>query len=116
MTIDGIERAPLVTDWGRWRRVVISTPTSMAFHRMDDSFVIYGAKVDTAAKSIDVTSPADKSWKAHFAFQQPAPDVLLLDGEMDGRKVHMETRLFDRNRFLLMNRGFNWIQERPFNR
>jgi hypothetical protein len=116
MTIDGVERAPLVTDWGRWRRVVISTPTSMAFHRMDDSFVIYGAKVDAAAKSIDVTSPADKNWKAHFAFQQPAPDTLLLDGEMDGHKVHVETRLFDRSTFLLISRGFNWIQERPFNR
>ena len=28
----------------------------------------------------------------------------------------MEARLFDPARFPLLTRGFNWIQERPFNR
>jgi hypothetical protein len=32
---------------------------------------------------------------------------------MEGHKVRMETRRFDRNKFLLESRGFNRIQERP---
>ena len=40
----------------------------------------------------------------------------LLDGDLDGKKLHMETTDVDRTRFLLVNRGFNWIQEVPFNR
>ena len=45
-----------------------------------------------------------------------ARDRLILDGDLDGRKLHMETTYFDRSRFLLVKRGFNWIQELPFNR
>jgi hypothetical protein len=35
---------------------------------------------------------------------------------MDNHKMHMQLHLVDRNKFLLVNRGFNWIQEYPFNR
>ena len=48
--------------------------------------------------------------------QQPAADRLILDGDLDGKKLHMETTYVDASRFLLVNRRFNWIQEVPFNR
>jgi len=35
---------------------------------------------------------------------------------MDGHKVHMQLELFDRKKFLLVSRGFHWVQENPFNR
>jgi len=41
---------------------------------------------------------------------------LVLDGDMDRHKVHMQLKLLDRNKFLLVSRGFHWIQEIPFNR
>jgi hypothetical protein len=31
-------------------------------------------------------------------------------------KVHMQLQLVDRKTFLLVNRGFHWVQEYPFNR
>jgi hypothetical protein len=37
MSIDGIVRSPLLTDYDRWRRVVFDFPQWMAFERMDDS-------------------------------------------------------------------------------
>src|SRR5262249_41747712 len=37
MLINGVERAPLVTDYERWRRVVIQNATSVSFWRMDDT-------------------------------------------------------------------------------
>ena len=46
MTIDGHDASPLVTDYGRWRRVIFQTPTGMTFQRMDDTFAGYGAKID----------------------------------------------------------------------
>jgi hypothetical protein len=48
-----------------------------------------------------------------LAFQRPAPGRLMLDGSMDGRKIHMELELVDRDKFLLVSRGFHWIQEIP---
>ena len=96
--------------------MIVQNAATVAFWRMDDTFVAYPSTVDTTAKSIALTKAADKSWNARFTFQQLAPDRLVLDGTMDGHAVHLETRLFDRHNFLLVNRGFHWIQESPLNR
>ena len=115
MYIDGVERAPLVTDWGRWRRLVVQSRSAIAFWRMDDTVITYPAAVDTAARSIALTA-ADKKAIGQLRYAQPAPDVLILDGDLNGHQLRLETRLVDRNTFLLVSRGFHWIQEAPFNR
>ena len=114
MTINGVERAPLVTDYERWRRVVIQNATSVTFWRMDDTAAHVPGRVDLDAKTITMTRP--RARRVVLAVKQPAEDRLILDGDLDGKKLHMETTYFDRSRFLLVNRGFNWIQELPFNR
>jgi uncharacterized membrane protein YphA (DoxX/SURF4 family) len=116
MTIDGQIRSPLVTDFDRWRRVVFDRPTMVAFQRMNDSFVIFGVRVDTNANGLALSKGNDSAWTAPFSFQRPAGNRLILDGRMDGRDVRLEMTLVDRNTFLLVNRGFHWIQEYPFNR
>jgi len=118
MTINGVERAPLVTDYDRWRRVVIQTGVTMNFWRMDDTTFGMPAQYDMAKKTITLTQGAGAQAKTlgAFAFDQPAPDRLVLDGELNGRKIRMETRLFPRDSFPLVTRGFHWIQEVPFNR
>ena len=116
MTIDGQVRSPLLSDYGRWRRVVFDFPTLASFQRMDDSFARYGVKIDVNSNGLVLTKSDDKDWKANFAFQRPTPDQLILDGQMDGHKVRMQLRLFDREKFLLVSRGFHWVQENPFNR
>jgi len=87
----------------------------MTFQRMDDTFLNYGATIDTKDGGITLTKAADKNWKASFKFQRPGQDELTLDGEMDGHRFHMQLELLDGNKLLLMNRGFHWIQEYPFN-
>jgi hypothetical protein len=116
MYVDGIERSPLITDWGRWRRVLIQTSSGLTFQRMDDTFAGYPGKYDMPAKTIALTKPSDKTWKASFTFQRPDNDHMTLDGRMDGHQVKLQLTLFDRRKFLLVGRGFNWIQEFPFNR
>jgi hypothetical protein len=83
---------------------------------MDDTFVSYAAKIDTNSRTVALTSPNDKSFAANFTFEQPAADRLTLAGDMNGRAIRMQMHLVDRNSFLLINRGFHWIQEYPFNR
>jgi hypothetical protein len=115
MAIDGETRSPLVTDFDRFRRVIFDRPTQAAFQRMNDTFEFYGAKIDTAAKTVTLTRPNAES-PGTFSYEQPAPDVLVLNGSIDGRKMQIQTRLLDRNSFLLVTRGFHWVQEYPFNR
>jgi hypothetical protein len=114
MTIDGVERSPLVTDYERWRRVIIQSPTTVAFWRMDDTFFYLGSKVDTGAKTVALSRGTSAA--GSLTFQQPAADQLVFDGAIDNHKIHMETSLVDHTKFMLLSRGFNWIQEFPFNR
>jgi len=116
MSVDGQIRSPLTIDYGRWKRLIFDVPTTMVFQRMDDSFVYYGTAMNITENSIDLSKGGDKNWKANFRFQRPLQDQLSLDGDMDGHKIHMQLQLFDRNKFLLVNRGFHWVQEFPFNR
>lgn len=116
MSIDGVERSALVTDYDRWRRVIFDNPARMSFQRMDDTFAGFGNKIDMAAKSLTLTKPQDPKWTASFTFQQAAADRMVIDGTMDGKNVRMELGLFPREKLLLVSRGFNWVQEFPFNR
>jgi hypothetical protein len=85
---------------------------------MDDTTYGVPAQVDLTAKTITLTLGQGDQRKTigTFSIDQPAPDRLVLDGALNGRKIRMETHLFPRENFLLVNRGFNWIQELPFNR
>jgi hypothetical protein len=114
MVIDGQTRSPLTTDYDRFRRVIFDRPTQAAFQRMNDTFVPYAAKIDTSAKTVTLTRSggSPSSW----SYEQPSPDVLVLNGSIDGRKMQIQARLFDRSNFLLVTRGFHWVQEYPFNR
>lgn len=116
MSIDGRIRSPLVTDYDRWRRLAFQSPTSMSFHRMDDTVARYGAAIDVSAGTLTLSKANDKAWSATFTFARPAPDRLTLAGTMDGRAIEMELSLVDHTKFQLLNRGFNWVQEYPFNR
>jgi uncharacterized membrane protein YphA (DoxX/SURF4 family) len=116
LSIDGQLRSPLLNDYDRWRRVIFEFPTAIAFQRMDDSFERYGASINVSDRTLALTKGSDQTWKANFNFQRVAQDQLTLDGSMGGHKIHMQLQLVDRNKFLLVNRGFHWIQEYPFNR
>src|ERR1700690_2118419 len=114
--IDGQLRSPLLTDGGRWRRAIFEFPTRMAFQRMDDSFARCAATLNVKDNTLELTRDDDKNWKANFRFQRVAENQLTLDGNMDSHKVHIQLQLVDRKPFLLVNRGFHWVQEYPFNR
>jgi uncharacterized membrane protein YphA (DoxX/SURF4 family) len=116
MSVDGQTRSPLLNDYGRWRRVVFELPVTMTFQRMDDTFSGFVAAIDAPQKKITLSKRNDNKWKAAFTYARPSHDHLLLDGNMDGHTVHMDLSLMDRNKFLLVSRGFHWVQDVPFNR
>ena len=126
MSIDGQIRSPLVTDYDRWRRMIVQTGASVMFQRMDDTFTGYGAKVDTAAKVITLLgAPAtptpvppqgQPAEVGKLTYEQPSPERLILDGTIDGKAMHMELQYYERNNFRLIQSRFRWIQDYPFNR
>lgn len=116
MSVDGKLRPALFADHDRWRRVVFDFSTFMSFQRPDDTFTGYGSAINEKDHTIALTKPADKNWKATLTYTRPAPDQLVLNGSMDGHQVEMKLKLMDRDKFTLVNRGFHWINEYPFQR
>jgi hypothetical protein len=116
LSIDGQVRSPLITDYDRWRRAIFDFPERITFQRMDDSFAGYGAAIDVNSKTIALTKNSDEKWKGNLTFQRVAPDQLILDGTMDNHKIHMQLQQLDSSKFLLVSRGFHWVQDYPFNR
>ena len=116
MSIDGTVHPALLDDKDRWRRVVFELTTRTTFQKMDETYTGYGSAIDEKAKTLTLTKSDDAKWKASFGFERPAADELVLDGTMDGHKIHAQMKLFDRKQFTLVNRGFHWINEYPFQR
>jgi len=96
--------------------VVFDFQNGMSVQLMDDSFLGYGAAINEKDKSMALTKFNDNKWKASLKYDRAAPDRLTLDGALDGHLTHVRLELMDRKRFLLVSRGFHWIQEYPFNR
>jgi hypothetical protein len=113
LSIDGQFRSPLLNDYDRWRRAIFDLPNRMAFQRMDDSYARFGAEIN--GNTLALSKEDDKNWKANFYCQRVAQDQMTLDGNIDSHRIHMQLQLVDLNKFLLVSRGFHWIQEYPFN-
>jgi hypothetical protein len=115
MSIDGHLRPPLLTDKDLWRNAIFDFPERMTVQRMNGEFAHYNVSFKMDAKTLELTRNG-KSAKSNLTFQQPSPGQLAFDGTLEGHKVHMQLQVVDSNQFLLVNRGFHWVQEYPFNR
>jgi hypothetical protein len=113
LSIDGVERPPVVTDNARWRRVafvgVRVTVQTMDLERT--RFLI--EHVDLPARTLTLQERGDRT-KHNVQFQKSG-NTLTLDGNLKGQNVHATLRLAEEQTFLLTSRGFHWINEVPFN-
>ncbi|WP_039799407.1 hypothetical protein [Nocardia araoensis] len=117
-TRDGHPAPPLLTDDGRWRRLIFDRHGTTV-QKMDDSFVPVVAVIDEAAHTI-VLSEVPQSAGAPpvrlgaFTFAQPGTDTLSMTGELNGTPVSLSLDRMDLNSFPLRSRGFDFVQEYPY--
>lgn len=116
LVVDGKVRPPLVTDEKRWRRMFFNTPGRFTIQLMSDSHERYNLVHDENKRTLVLSKRGDPSWKTTLVYRQPRPDVLFVEGPFDGHQVRARLLLTEPPEFLLVTRGFHWINERPFNR
>jgi uncharacterized membrane protein YphA (DoxX/SURF4 family) len=116
LVVDGQVRPPLLTDANRWRRVMFTGGNRMSFQLMSGSRDRFNVDIDPKKRTLAFTKRDDPSWKSTLAYNRPQPKLLLMQGTFDGHKVRVRARQGEIPKFLLMTRGFHWINERPFNR
>lgn len=114
LTVDGAVQPPLLTNGERWRRMVFDHTYGMSIQLVNDRRNRYSIKL--SANEFTLGKRDDPAWKAPFRYTRPDPGTLIVDGTMDGKKIHATMKLDAEKEFLLTTRGFHWINEYPFNR
>lgn len=115
-SVDGQVLPPLLTDTTRWQRAIFQFPEMVTIQPMTGPNQRFKLALDMDGKTLSLGKQDNPDWKAGFSFDRPDPETLTLQGEFEGRKTSAKLVRFDESKFLLRNRGFNWIQEYPFNR
>ena len=115
-TRNGQELPPLLTEAARWKKVMIQYPSYFGVRMMDDSPKGYSAEYDAAKKTVTLSEGADKSRKGVLVYSRPDADHVMLQGSLGADTLSIRLREMDTSRFLLVNRGFHWINELPLNR
>ncbi|GGH16169.1 hypothetical protein [Mucilaginibacter phyllosphaerae] len=107
---------PLKTDTTRWDKLVVSYEGRAKVIMSDDTSRTHDFKIDTVKHTIAMYSYSDTSAKSFYKYSQPNKDLLVLKGTLKKDSVTINLKKFDINKFRLINRGFHWINEYPYNR
>jgi hypothetical protein len=116
VVVNGVARPPLVTDLDRWRRVVFDYPGLASIQLMNDSRRRYSVVVDPKKKTLELGKRDDPKTKYPFSYQQTGPEDLTLQGTFEGQPLQARLHRVKESSYPLLNRGFHWINEYPFNR
>lgn len=109
--------ASLTTDDTRWRRLIINRYDNAEIIFNNDSARYYNFKQDTLAKQITLYAYNDAGKKSYtLSYNRLKPDVLIIKGRLFSDSVQITMHKYDDSKFLLMRRGFHWVNEQPFNR
>ncbi|QNL50411.1 hypothetical protein H8S90_01960 [Olivibacter sp. SDN3] len=106
---------PLITDTGRWRNLVIEWDRNATLKMMNDSLKYYSFTTDTLNKAIDLYPYTDSTYKGRLTYETDN-NYLILRGHIKGDSLLIRLKRRELNTFRLMNRGFRWINEYPYNR
>ncbi len=82
---------------------------------MNDSLKRFNFEVDTVAKQVQLYQNNDTLNRSTFTYKVDSSE-LVLNGVWNKDTLYMKFRKYDINKFRLVSRGFNWINEYPYNR
>ncbi len=115
LTVDGAVRPLLATDETLWRRLVFDWPSAVGIQYAHETEIReYSLGLDPGPHTYALC--CDPEWKAAISFKLVEPDVLALEGTVDGKQTRGRFRRLDDSRFPLLSRGFHGILEWPLNR
>ena len=108
--------APLTTDTTRWRNLMVSYAGRGHIRFMNDTIRAYAFEVDSSARKIVIYSRNDTTHKSHLAYSLMGKDSLMIRGKWLQDSVVITFTKYQLDKFLLVNRGFHFINELPFQR
>lgn len=107
-------KTQLITDSLRWRELKIESQHYASVKTIYDT-LDFSINADTTKNILFMTQTNGKAIFA-FGFTKPNSVHLLLKGVFKNDSLKILLRGQGSNKFLLMDRGFHWINEYPYNR
>ena len=83
---------------------------------MNDSLKRYSFNLDTVNKTFNLFAYSYATHLATFHYFYPDAAHLVFTGKLDNDSVYILMQKIDFNKMRLINRGFHWINEYPYNR
>ena len=107
---------PLTTIDDRWRYMIMETKGRTVIKKMNDSIDFYHFKVDSIKNSISIYKEDNTEAANNFYIEQKDSLHLKIKGllDQDSLKIHLKAK--DLKDFTLINRGFHWVNETPYNK
>ncbi|WP_426755203.1 DoxX family protein [Myxococcus sp. Y35] len=104
-------------DARRWKAVAVNRFGRLNIKRLDDTMTSYGLEEDASKKTLTLLDGRDDTAKKFvLTYARPEPNQLVLQGTLQDAAIEVRLTRVDESKFLLLSRGFNWIQEYPYNR
>jgi uncharacterized membrane protein YphA (DoxX/SURF4 family) len=126
----GVDKPMLLSDATLWKRIGVramgTEPPSflLSVRKMNNDSIRYNLALDEKTSEMKLTP-----WRGGSPLPEgetePAPETLrytldgkqlTLEGTISGTPLKVELKRLEATDFLLVNRGFHWINETPFNR
>lgn len=98
----------------RWQKLYVMTKNKCSLQYMDGATIRWNFAADTVAHTMSLASP-DSGTVYHFQYTIASDNLYRLKGKLNEDSIHIAMHK-NSDGFLLMSRGFHWINEYPDNR
>lgn len=107
---------PLLTDKTRWNKIILSKFNRGAVQMMDDTLHVYTYHDNPDKNELQLNDRNSDQLEYTFKYLLVDNNHIEMESEDLGKSIYLKLVRLDPGDYLLMKRGFHWINEYPFNR
>ena len=100
----------------RWQRIIFDSPGRITVQTPTEPHQRFSLQLDQGKRTLTLRKREDPGWNTVLTYEQMSPEVITLAGALNGSELTARLRRSEERKFLLIDRGFHWINEVPFNR
>ena len=100
----------------RWQRIIFDSSNRITVQTPTNPQERFGLQLDQEKRTLTLRKRDDPGWNTVLTYEQVSPEIITLAGALNGSELTARLRRSQERKFLLIDRGFHWINEVPFNR
>ena len=106
----------LITTNERWRYLVMQSRDRATIKTMTDSIIAYHFKVDSTRTKVSIYKRDETEITDNFKLEKTDSVNFNMKGNLRGDRLEIKLKAKNLKEIRLINRGFHWINESPYNR